>query len=75
MAAAVTLFPALLGYLGRWADRLRIPLRRRRQMQTTAGGHVVPSAGWTRWSRFTGRHSLILAFASARPCTTNSCRS
>jgi RND superfamily putative drug exporter len=59
VAAAVTLFPALLGYFGRWVDRLRIPLRRRRHMQTTGDGHVVPSAGWTRWSRLTGRHSVI----------------
>ncbi len=63
MAAAVTLFPALLGYFGRWIDRLRIPLGRRRQMQTTDGGHVVPSAGWTRWSRLTGRHSVIASLA------------
>ena len=60
MAAAVTLFPALLGYVGRWVDRLRIPLRRRRQTQATPGGHVVPSAGWTRWSRLTGRHSDVM---------------
>jgi RND superfamily putative drug exporter len=59
MAVAVTLFPALLGYFGRWVDRLRIPLGRRRQMQTTADGHVVPSAGWTRWSRLIDRHSVI----------------
>ena len=31
MAASVTLFPALLGYLGRHVDRLRLPLGRRRQ--------------------------------------------
>ena len=29
VAASVTLFPALLGYLGRHVDRLRLPLRRR----------------------------------------------
>jgi putative drug exporter of the RND superfamily len=63
MAAAMTLFPALLGYVGRWVDRLRIPLRRHRQMQTTAGGHVVPSAGWTRWSRLTSRHRVIASLA------------
>jgi putative drug exporter of the RND superfamily len=63
MAAAVTLFPALLGYFGRWIDRLRIPLGRRRQVKPTAGGHVVPSAGWIRWSRLTGRHSVIASLA------------
>jgi putative drug exporter of the RND superfamily len=65
MAAAVTLFPALLGYLGRWVDRLRIPLRRRRQARTTADGHVVPSAGWTRWSRLIDRHRLVASLAGA----------
>jgi RND superfamily putative drug exporter len=30
VAAAVTLLPALFGYLGRWVDRLRLPLGRRR---------------------------------------------
>ena len=59
LAASITLFPALIGYLGRWVDRLGLPLGRRRQMQITAGGHVVPSAGWTRWSRFIDRHSVI----------------
>lgn len=63
MAAAVTLFPALLGYVGRWVDRLRIPLGRRRRRQATAGGHVLPSAGWTRWSRLIGRHSVIASLA------------
>jgi putative drug exporter of the RND superfamily len=65
MAAAVTLFPALLGYFGRWVDRLRIPLGRRRPRQATANGHVVPTAGWTRWSRLTGRHSVIASLAGA----------
>jgi putative drug exporter of the RND superfamily len=65
MAAAVTLFPALLGYVGRRVDRLRIPLGRRRQVQTTAGGHVVPSAGWTRWSRLIDRHRLVASLAGA----------
>ena len=65
MAAAVTLFPALLGYFGRWVDRLRIPLGRRRQVRTTADGHVVPSAGWTRWSRLIDRHSIIASLVGA----------
>jgi RND superfamily putative drug exporter len=63
MAAAVTLFPALLGYTGRWVDRLRIPLGRRRQKQATADGHAVPSVGWTRWSRLTDRHRVIASLA------------
>jgi RND superfamily putative drug exporter len=48
MAAAVTLFPALLGYLGRWLDRLRVlPVR------------VAPSRGWGWWSRLVQRHRLL----------------
>ena len=43
MAAAVTLFPALLGYLGRHVDRLRVPLGRRRTPTVAVGGHVAPS--------------------------------
>jgi putative drug exporter of the RND superfamily len=61
MIAAVTLFPALLGYFGRWIDRLRLPLGRRRPMQVAAGGHVLPSRGWVRWSRLVDRHSVIAA--------------
>ncbi|HEV8527178.1 MAG TPA: MMPL family transporter [Actinomycetes bacterium] len=63
MAAAVTLFPALLGYLGKWIDRLRVPLSRRRPLETTAGGHVVPARGWVRWSRFVDRHSIVASIA------------
>jgi RND superfamily putative drug exporter len=61
MVAAVTLFPALLGYFGRWIDRLRLPLGRRRPMQVAAGGHVLPSRAWVRWSRLVDRHSVIAA--------------
>ncbi len=59
MVGAVTLFPALLGYFGRWIDRLRLPLGRRRAVQVTAGGHVLPSRSWVRWSRLVDRHSVI----------------
>jgi putative drug exporter of the RND superfamily len=61
MIAAVTLFPALLGYFGRWIDRLRLPLGRRRAVQVAAGGHVLPGRGWVRWSRLVDRHSVIAA--------------
>jgi len=60
MAAAMTLFPALLGYLGRWIDRLRIPLGRRR----AAPGGAGPTAGWTRWSRLVRRHSVLATVTS-----------
>ena len=61
MAAAMTLFPALLGYLGRRIDRLRLPLGRRRPVQVAEGGHVVPARGWVRWSRLVDRHSIVAA--------------
>lgn len=59
MAAAVTLFPALLGYLGTRVDRLRLPLGRRRPLRLADGGHVEPARGWVRWSRLVDRHSII----------------
>jgi len=64
MIAAITLFPALLGYLGRRIDRLRIPLRRRRAARIFADGRLVPAAGWARWSRLVRRHSLLVTVAS-----------
>jgi RND superfamily putative drug exporter len=59
MAAAVTLFPALLGYFGSRVDRLRLPLGRRRPVQVAEGGHVEPAAGWVRWSQLVNRHSIV----------------
>ncbi len=64
MLAAITLFPALLGYLGRRIDRLRVPLGRRRTAQISADGHLVPAAGWTRWSRLVQRHRVLATVAS-----------
>ncbi len=61
MAASVTLFPALLGYLGKHVDRLRLPLGRRRPVEVAVGGHVNPSRGWLAWSRVVDRHSWIAA--------------
>jgi RND superfamily putative drug exporter len=61
MAASVTLFPALLGYLGRHVDRLRIPLGRRRPVDVAVGGHVQPSRAWLAWSRIVDRHRWIAA--------------
>ena len=61
MAASVTLFPALLGYLGRHVDRLRIPLGRRRPIDVAVGGHVQPSRAWLAWSRIVDRHRWIAA--------------
>ncbi|WP_051426123.1 MMPL family transporter [Jiangella gansuensis] len=59
MAAAATLFPALLGFFGSWVDRLRLPWGRRRPATLAAGGHVEPSRAWLRWGRLIDRHSII----------------
>ncbi|HEX7188542.1 MAG TPA: MMPL family transporter [Actinomycetes bacterium] len=61
MAASVTLFPALLGYLGRHVDRLRLPIGRRRPVEVAVGGHVEPSRAWLRWSRLIDRHRIVAA--------------
>ena len=58
MAAAVTLFPALLGYLGRHVDRLRVPLGRRRTPTVAVGGHVEAGRTWLAWSRFVQRRRI-----------------
>jgi RND superfamily putative drug exporter len=63
MVAASTLFPALLGYLGQRIDRLRVPLGRRRAARISADGHLVPAAGWTRWSRLVRRHRVLASVA------------
>ena len=64
MVAAITLFPALLGYLGPRIDRLRVPLGRRRPTRVSADGHLVPAAGWTRWSALVRRHRVPATVAS-----------
>jgi RND superfamily putative drug exporter len=61
MLASITLFPALLGYLGRHVDRLRLPLGRRRPIEVAVGGHVTPSRGWLTWSRIIDRHRWVAA--------------
>ena len=61
MLASVTLFPALLGYLGRHIERLRLPLLRSRTIQVSTGGHVQPSRGWMAWSRLVDRHRVVAA--------------
>jgi len=61
LLAALTLFPALLGYLGRSIDRLRLPLGRRRTARVSADGHLAPALGWVRWSWLVQRHSALAA--------------
>src|SRR5215210_8671081 len=51
MAASVTLFPALLGYLGKHVDRLRLPIPHRTTPHVAVGGHIEPSGPWLWWSR------------------------
>ena len=53
LTAAMTLVPALLGYLGPRLDRLAVPLPRRRR--TRARG------GWTWWSEKVRRHRVVAA--------------
>jgi RND superfamily putative drug exporter len=64
LIAAVTLFPALLGYLGKRIDRLRLPMGRRRPARVSPDGHVVPARGWVRWSGLVQRHSVLAAVGS-----------
>jgi RND superfamily putative drug exporter len=54
LVAAMTLFPAVLGYLGGRLDRLRVPLPRRR-------GRGAPGAGWLRWSALVQRRRHVAA--------------
>jgi RND superfamily putative drug exporter len=58
MAAAVTLFPALLGYLGPRVDRLRVPLLRHAAPTVAVGGHVQPSRRWLAWSELIARRRV-----------------
>jgi RND superfamily putative drug exporter len=75
LLAAMTLFPALLGYLGPRIDRLAIPMPRRRPRAggPTATGSTSAASGWMRWSRFVQKHrvaatvtgvAVLLALAS-----------
>ncbi|SDS64202.1 MMPL family transporter [Jiangella sp. DSM 45060] len=60
MAAAATLFPALLGFFGHRIERWRLPIGRRRGAVTVAeGGHVAPSRAWLRWSRLIERRNVL----------------
>ncbi|GIJ49086.1 membrane protein [Virgisporangium aliadipatigenens] len=63
VTASVLLFPALLGFLGRHVDRLRLPLGRRREVTVAVGGHVEPSKRWLGFSEFIRRHRLLAAVA------------
>jgi RND superfamily putative drug exporter len=63
MVASVTLFPALLGYLGRRVDRLRLPLGRRATVMVSADGHIEPSRTWLWWSNLIARHRVVAGLA------------
>jgi RND superfamily putative drug exporter len=58
MLAGVTLFPAILGYLGRHLDRLRVPLIGRGAPAVAVGGHFEPGRRWLAWSRLVGRRRI-----------------
>jgi len=56
MATAVTLLPALFGFMG-----MRVLSRRERQHLADHGAHDVHKTGfWARWSAFVARRPLIL---------------
>jgi RND superfamily putative drug exporter len=61
MAASITLFPAMLGYLGKHIDRLRLPIGRRGQVSVAVGGHVEPSRRWLAYSRWIERYRVLAA--------------
>jgi RND superfamily putative drug exporter len=56
VVSALTLLPALLGLLGRWIDRLRVPFVGRSQ----TSGHATASA---RWGHAVTRHPVAAAVA------------
>jgi RND superfamily putative drug exporter len=58
MVASITLFPALLGYLGKHVDRWRLPIGRGHTVVVAEGGHLEPSRGWLAWSRLVDRHRV-----------------
>ena len=62
LAAALTLFPALLGYAGPRIDRLRLPLPRRRR--GAAASPAGPSLAWHRWNGVVQRHSVVGALVA-----------
>jgi RND superfamily putative drug exporter len=63
LLAALTLFPALLGYLGGSIDRLRV-LPRRHRTPTAALDGDLPAIGWARWSRLVQRRSGLATIAA-----------
>jgi putative drug exporter of the RND superfamily len=63
VTASMLLFPALLGFLGRHVDRLRLPLGRRREVTVAVGGHVEPSKRWLAFSNGIHRHRFLAALA------------
>jgi len=59
VAAATTLLPALLGFLG-----LRVLSRRERRRLAAGPAHADAAGTWARWAAFTQRHPRPLAAAA-----------
>ena len=60
MATALTLLPALLGFMG-----TRVLSRRERRRLAESGPQVGHTTGfWARWARFVSRHPVVLAFVA-----------
>jgi RND superfamily putative drug exporter len=61
MAGAITLLPALLGFIG-----LRVLSRRERRRLTTHGlGDGHDSSWWAQWATFVSRRAVLLAIGAA----------
>jgi RND superfamily putative drug exporter len=58
LAASLTLLPAILGFVGRNIDRLRVPL-------TGRESHQGERALWFRWSRVVQRHPWVSFLGAA----------
>ena len=67
MLAALTLLPALLGFVGRNIDKLGLPHRKRAEGATR-------ESFWFRWSHFIQRQPVAGRSSAAQPsCSSSPC--
>jgi RND superfamily putative drug exporter len=61
LAAAMTFFPALLGYFGHRIERLRLPMPRRTPQVAESRHGKTKLSGWWRWSHLVQKHRVVAA--------------